>query len=430
MAELKIIHGRQSVKFNHFKECDLVSCRAVATRLMGVVALRTTWRDRNDRRATFYQVIHLDYSEYGVDEYREFDCLPGSEDYSAKKEELNGLWDHFVSAMGGDVITIDAPCMIRLIETALPLAGDDVSREYDNEENREFRHYALMRLGFMIDALSDRGITSADCSTRDAIETLSPAKLSAYETINYFLLRIIDHDFDAAATLSSIPQDELRDIELTDMGIQTLVKCDISASDKRKDRSTDGVSYPFRCRITTLARDSYYHATFVIWLSGSKRSSNPVVTEIRMGSIIKMSDYEAALQISQTEYLTIFECQDSMLNGFDPKYIGPLSHSTPTMVPNGWLYTAYKGDNSFVDSPRYKLNDDVYGYALLSIAGELILMSNDLRNISVLDDATIFSMYSPFISTKGRFRLDAPVFQTLCQNPGVLFDDLVEPGSD
>jgi hypothetical protein len=99
-------------------------------------------------------------------------------------------------------------------------------------------------------------------------------------------------------------------------------------------------------------------------------------------------------------------------------------------VANGWLYTAYKGNNSHVDSASYRLNDDVYGFALLSIAGELVLMSNNIRFISMLDDAVIFSLYSPFISTKGRFRLDTPVFQTLCSAAGVMFEDLVEPEGD
>lgn len=430
MAELKLIHGRQSDKYDHFKEYEFVSCKAVATRLMGVLALKVSWRGREDRRAALYQVMHLDYSEYGVDDYQEFECIPGSEDFSSRKEEMNGLWDHFTSVMGGEIISIDAPTMLRAIESALPLASEDLDREYDDEDNRIFRAYARMRLGFMTDALSDHGITSADCSLQDMIETLSPLRLSAYETINYFIMRMIDQDFDAAATLTDMDRDSLPDVAITGPGIQTLVRCDITAGNKRTDRASDGSSYPFRCRVTTLARDAYYHMTFVIWLSGNKRSSNPLVTEIKTGSVIRMSDYEASLQINRTEYLTVFGVEDSMLNGFDSRYIGPLAHSRPTMVPNGWLYTAYKQDNSHVDTPHYMLNDDVYGYALLSIPGELILMSHDLRNISMLDDATIFSLYAPFISTKGRFRLDSSVFQTLCQTQGVLFGDLVEQVDD
>ena len=427
MAELKLIHGKKSEKYDHFKDYDFESCRAVCARLMGVVALKVTWRGKENRRARLYQVMHLDYSEYGVDDYQEFICTPGDEDYGDNKEEMNGLWNRFVAVMGSNAAEIDPSVMLRLIEDALPLASEDMQREYDDEENREFRAYAKMRLGFMADALNSVGITSADCSSRSAIEETSPLKLSAFETINYFIMRLVDCDFPAAAYLSSMSDEALRETGLTDAGIQTLVRSDIEIGDRKKDPPADGFSFPFRCRITTLARDAYYHATFVIWLSGSFRTTNPVVTDIKVGSVIKLSDYEAAMQVSRTEYLTVFDCKDEMMTGFDPKYIGPFANSAATMVPNGWLYTAYKGNNDHVDTTKYRLNDDVYGYGLLTIAGELVLMSNDLMHASMLDDATIFSLYSPFISTKGRYRIDSSVFQTLCRIPGAMFDELVEP---
>lgn len=430
MAELKLIQGKKSVKYNHFRDFDFETCRAVCTRLMGVVALKVTWRSKTDRRERMYQVMHLDYSEYGIDEYQEFICTPGSEDFAAKKEEMTALWDHFISVMGGSVESLDASCMLRLIQDALPLASENINREYDSEENREFRNYARLRLGFMEDALNCEGITSADCSTQNAIEMTAPLRLSAYETINYFIMRLVDSDLDAAAYLSTLSTGVLSESELTGPGIQTLVRCDITRSSKDQDPPADGASFPFRCRLTTLARDGYYHFTLVVWLSGSYRTKNPLVTDIKVGSVIKMSDFEAAMQITRTEYLTVFDCKDDMLRGFDSKYLGPFANSTQTQVANGWLYTAYKGNNSHVDSSSYRLNDDVYGFALLSIAGELILMSNDIRHISMLDDAVIFSLYSPFISTKGRFRLDAPVFQALCSQPGVMFEDLVEPEGD
>jgi len=427
MAELKLIYGKRSVRYDHFRDCDFESCRAVCARLMGVVALKVTWRSREDRRSRLYQVMHLDYSEYGIDEYQEFICTPGESDYGEKKEEMNGLWNRFVSVMGSDTKDIDASCMLRLIEDALVLAAEDAPREYDNDENREFRSYARLRLGYMQDALNCRGITSADCSSLNAIEEVSPRKLTALETINYFIMRTVDCDFAAAEYLSTMDPEALRNTGLSDAGIQTLIKSEIEVSNKRKDPPDDGSSFPFRIHITTLAKDAYYHSTFVIWLSGSLRTTNPVVTDVKLGSVIKLSEYEAALQISKAEYLTVFDCKDEMLTGFDPKYIGPFANSTATMMPNGWLYTAYKGNNSHVDSSSYNLNDDVYGFALLTIAGELVLMSNDIRSISMLDDATIFSLYSPFISTKGRYRIDSPVFQTLCRASGALFEELVEP---
>ena len=427
MAELKLIHGKKSEKYDHFSDYDFESCRAVRARLMGVVALIVIWRGKENRRARFYQVIHLDYSEYGIDDYQEFFCTPGEADYGDKKEEMNGLWERYVAVMGSEITDISAACMLRLIEDALPLAADGISREYDNDENREFRAYARLRLDYMKDAFARDGITSADCGSMDAIDSVSPLKLSAFETINYFIMRLVDCDFTAARYLSSIDIEELRDNALTDAGVQMLVRADIDTSGKRRQLLSEKSSFPFKVRITTLAKNAYYHATLVIYLSGSYRTTNPVVTGIDVGSIIKLSEYEAAIQISRPEYLTVFDCKDDMLKGFDPKYIGPFANSTATMVPNGWLYTAYKGNNSHVDSSSYRLSDDVYGYAVLTIAGELVLMSNDLRHISMLDDATIFSLYSPFISTKGRYRIDTSVFQTLCRVPGAMFDELVEP---
>ena len=427
MAELKLIHGKKSDKYDHFRDYDFESCRAVCARLMGVVALKVTWRGKENRRDRLYQVIHLDYSEYGVDDYQEFICTPGESDYGDNKEEMNGLWGRFVAVMGSPTMDIDPSCMLRLIEDALPLASENIDREYDSDENKEFRAYAKMRLGYMTDALNCEGITSADWSSRDAIEEVSPHRLSAFETINYFIMRLVDCDWKAASYLSSMDPEALRSTGLTDAGIQTLVRSDIEIGDRRKDPPEDGASFPFRCRITTLARDAYYHSTFIIWLSGTHRTTNPVVTDIRTGPVIKLSEYEAAMQVSRAEYITVFDCKDEMLKGFDPKYIGPFANSAATMVPNGWLYTAYKGSNSHVDTSSYRLNDDVYGYAVLTIAGELVLMSNDLRSISMLDDAAIFSLYSPFLSTKGRFRIDSSVFQTLCRVPGAMFDELVEP---
>ncbi len=402
----------------------------MASRLMGVTALKLTWQGKADRRERFYQVMHLDYSEYGIDDYQEFECIPGNPDYSSKKREMNGLWNHYISVMGSELVSIDDSCMLRLVANALELAGRDLDREYDDDENVRFRAFAAMRLGLMRDALSSRGITEADCSLHDANETISPLRLSAYETINYFVMRMVDRDFDGASLLTTINKSDLADVELAQYGIQTLIRCDISKGGRKgADKAHEG-STAFRCKITTLARDSYYHFTFMIWLSGNYRSKNPLVTDIKVGSVIRLSEYEAAMQIDRAEYITVFSCADSMLNGFDPKHVGPIANAAPQAVPNGWLYTAYKPNNSHVDSAHYRMDEDVYGYMLLSIPGELVIMSPDLNNISMLDDAMVFSLYSPFINTKGRYKIDSSVFQTLCRSQGALFEDLVVPERD
>ena len=422
-----VIEGRLSDRYNHFEEYEFDTCQATDTRLMGVVAMKVSWRGRENPRSRYFQVIHLDYSEYGIDEYLEFECIPGSETYKENKDDMNYYWRHFTSVMGGNVISISADKMLRLIDMAMPLAGDDIDREYDNDENREFRSYAAVRLGLMRDALEEEGFSAENCTPEDALRSASLRKLAACETINYFIMRLVDRDFDAASLLSSIDQSELRKSELAGPGIQTLIKNSIKKSNRQTDPPADGTSTPYRCRMTTLGRNGYYHATFVTYLSGDYRAKDSVVTQLDVGSVVKLSDYESAIQVSRREYLTVFEVPDDILDGFDGRYISPLASCDPSVVPNGWLYTIYNKDNSHVNKAEYRIGDDVYGYALLSIGGEFVLMSNDMSRISMLDNATAMSYYAPYMKLSGRYLIDTPIFHTLCHSHGAYFADLIEP---
>lgn len=423
---LSLVEGRLSDRYNHFAEYEFESCQATDTRLMGVVAMKITWRGRDKARARYFQVIHLDYSEYGIDEYLEFECIPGTDTYKDNKEDMNYYWQHFTGVMGGKVVSIPAETMMKLIEMALPLASEGIDREYDDDENREFRAYAVMRLGFMKKELERHGYSAEGCGPEAAMRAVTPQKLATCETINYFIMRLVDRDFDAAAMLSYIDRSELEKSELAEAGIQTLVRSRIKKSDQEKDVPADGKSFPYRCRITTLGRDGYYHATFVIYLSGDYRSKDPFVTQLDIGSVVRLSEYESAIQVARREYITVFECPDNILNGFDGRNIAPLISADQSIVPNGWLYTIYNKDNSHVNKSDYRLGDDVYGYALLSIGGEFVLMSNEMTRISMLDNATAMSLYAPYLKLSGRFMIETPIFHTLCHTHGAYFADLIE----
>lgn len=426
----RIVEGRLSDRYNHFDEYAFMSCQATDTRLMGVVALKVTWRGREKSRARYYQIIHLDYSEYGIDEYLEFECVPGTDTYKQNKDDMNYYWDHFTGVMGGDTVNIPPSVMLRLIEMAIPLAGDNIDREYDDPGNAEFREYALMRLDMMRSALQKEGVMSAASDPEEAMRAVSEKRLGSCAVINYFIMRLIDRDFDAAAMLSTIGRDSLEENELVQPGVQTLIKSSIKKSNEETDPPADGVSHPYRCKITTLGRNGYYHSTFVIYLSSDYRSRDAVITQLDVGSVLKLSEYESAIQIARKEYLTVIQCPDEIINGFDGRYIAPLAGVEPSVVPNGWLYTIYNKDNSHVNKTEYRLGDDVYGYALLNIGGELILMSNELTRINMLDNATMMSLYAPYMKVKGRYLIETPIFHTLCHTHGAFFEDLIEPAPD
>lgn len=428
MFELRVEEGRLSERYNHFKEFEFLHCQATKTRLMGVIALKITWKGLENPRDRYYQVIHLDYSEYGFDEYLEFDCTKGIDDEEQNKEDMDYYWNHFTSVMGGTIINLRPDIMLKLIETATPLASDSIDREYDDEENREFRQYALMRLEMMKDRLAEEGFTADTTTVQEAIKATSPQSLATCETLNYFIMRLIDKDFDACEYLTTIDRKVLEKHELTKAGIQTLIRSSLKTSDQAVDPPADGTSFPYRCTITTLGRNGYYHSSFVIWLNGDYRKKNPLVTQIEMGSLVKLSEFESAIQVVQKEYITVFDVPDRFLNNFDASLIGPLAGFDPTAVANGWLYTIYNKDNSHVNKSEYRLDDDVFGYALLTIPGQLVLMTHMMTNINTLDNAVAYSFYAPYFKLKGRFLLEkTPVFHTLCQSSGTRFEDLIMP---
>jgi len=67
----KVIEGRFSRPFS--QRAELIDAQATATRLMGVVGVVARWRI--DGSQTLYQLLHLDYEDYGIDAYDEFDAL-------------------------------------------------------------------------------------------------------------------------------------------------------------------------------------------------------------------------------------------------------------------------------------------------------------------------------------------------------------------
>ena len=423
---LQVVEGRLSEYYNHFQDYEFLSCEATDTRLMGVVALFVTWIGKEDTKARLYQVIHLDFSEYGVDDYDEFECIPSMDDYKGNKAGAKYQWNHFVSVMGGSIIRVNPTVMMALIDSALPLAGDNVHREYDTEENRLFRHKTLVRFDYMRDALKESGLLADAPSDTDLVGIFSKHKLATCETINYFVMRLIDHDFVAARYLSTLSEEELAASLLAHPDIQTLVRNQIKTGNADEDKPQDGMSSPYRCRSTTLAENGYYFSSFVVYLDGDYRTKDAKVTQLAVGSMNKLSDYEAAIQLQVTEYITVFDCRDRILRDFDGSRFEFLTGVEPEQVENGWLFTAYNKDNSHVNSNNYWLNDDVFGYAILTTDGEFILMSNKLGNINYMDQCTAVSVYAPFMTLDGRYQLNEPVFHTLCHTYGVMFRNLIE----
>ncbi|MBQ6583264.1 MAG: hypothetical protein IJH77_05505, partial [Mogibacterium sp.] len=218
----RVVEGKLSDRYNHLLDYAFDSCTATNTRLMGVVAMRLDWHSVFGRKYHLCQLIHLDFSEYGIDDYMEYFSDPALRGYSDifSKPELDMQWMRISGSLGGEEVSLSLDEAMLLIDRALLI--NQKYRGQHPEEIREFREAILPRIELM------RTQVSGSPDLEETLLKVCPKKLSANETINYFLMRLFDHDFDAACLLTSLSREELEELPAARHGLMTLTRNEIS----------------------------------------------------------------------------------------------------------------------------------------------------------------------------------------------------------
>lgn len=448
MAVLSVIDGRLSEKYNHFSEYEFVSCTATDTRLMGVIAMRLRWKSPDNDRQRYEQILHLDYSEYGIDEYFEYefelndsftDEVVSSYD-EIENEDLSNLlfddgypnsdageshraWLDVSKDLGGSYVRLSPQTFIRLIDESIEVGRHNIMQRED--EFADFRKSSIARYRLLREEMANRRMLDNIVPYNEAIEAVIPSKLSTFETINYFIMRLVDRDFPAAAVLSEMKIDELSTLPIVKPQVQSLIKNSIGH--KEDDEPSGNV---FACESITLSIDRYRLSTQTITLSGKKGEYNRKVSAVNVGYVKTLSDFEVALLLVKPEYLTVYEIPDQVLGRLEINRIEAFKDATPKMVNNGWLLTIYRKNNSHVDRSIFNISEDIIGCALVSLPGELVIMSNRLYEASTLEQSIEESCYKDDFMLKGRFMIKTSIFQTLCGQTGAMLSDLVQTEAD
>lgn len=418
MEQFKVIEGKQSDKYNHFRDFEYINCIATDTRLMGVVAMRVLWKDPEDYHHQYEQIIHLDFSEYGIDDYFEYEIMPESDQHEADSQEALKAWINISKDLGGKVVHLDPATWLKLIEDAMDVARNNIMQRYD--EFAVFRETTFMRIGLMKEALIEQDLLGPAVDSQSAIARVVPKKLTTYETINYFLMRLVDRDFEAAAYLSTMSVDELMKQPLAANGICSLIKNSIGESE-----TCGGIGYLYGTESISSGENGYYVATSMLTLDGEPDDENRRIKSIRTGFSKKLSTYESAIAISSPEYITVYDIPDEVLFNLEINRIEMFELASPKMVDNGWLLPIYRRDNTHVDKALYHIGGDIIGNGLVSIPGEFILMSTRLMDSNALENSVAESVYGDKFVLKGRYHIKESVFQTICSTTGSMFEDFV-----
>ncbi len=413
MANLYMVEGKQSMRYNHFQDYRWESTIATDTRLMGVTALQITWKSKTSGYH-IHQLIHLDFSEYGVDDYMEYYTDPKLRRLNEmdSRRELDDNWQRMSGSLGGSEIAISLGTTVRLIQLAVA-TNENYYRNYE-EEIQEFRKKALARIRLMIEvAKKDSAYT--EVSDEEATQSVCLSNLNVAETINYFLMRMCDKDYLGASLLSEISWEELSHIPNWDHQMMTLLQNRIKST---KD------AVVFHCASMAEGESGYFYIRTRIGMSAPTNKKNPKVALFDCSYFRHCSEVEAAMQMQQTEYITVYELAHP--EEFDPDMSMMISRSAMRSVPNGMLYLLYTKDNNHVDSYTYYMNNDVYGAYLVTNQGELVLMSPEVMKISTMEMDVAHTFIMQDLELKGRYRFDMQIFQSFCEMAGTRFEDIIQ----
>lgn len=433
MPQFKVVNGKVSKEYNHFKEYSFVRCVATNTRLMGVVALHLAWRSKDDRKNELRQIIHLDFSEYGIDEYAEYFTDPNLEALNSMDsiEEFRETWKEVKIGLGGKQVNIPLAAAISLIEMSL-----ETNTKYDSrheEELRIFRADTRKRFALMKEAYIESPEYTDEYSDEDVTRMVSLEKLSVHETINYFIMRMVDRDYIAAKTLSTFSYDELQNTGISKNDIMTLTRNKV-----RKVKKHDAVSEiasTLQAKITTEYHcmsvceedygDGYRYIKSKVSLESQRGMKESKVIGFEVYYDKPISDFEVAMLLRRTEYVTVFQITIP-LDEFDLDYSVMAKDTLISQVPNGLLCTLYNKDNLHLNSRDYMLEGDVYGFYLITPKGELVIMSSEIVKISVMENDLIYGMLASNLELKGRYKFDNQVFKSFADLPGARFEDIIK----
>lgn len=414
MNRFTVVEGKQSFLYNHFKEYNFSSCIATDTRLMGVVAMKITWTAKKSR-FRLCQIIHLDFSEYGIDDYMEYFSAPAYRNFSPipSASELKSQWERVSGSLGGKEIEISLGAAVQLIEGAL--RTNEKYYRYHEEDVRDFREHTIQRIHLMLEAAREDASYSA-CSLSSATKAVCLPSLTPSETINYFLMRMCDMDYSVASALSNLTTEELSHIDGWKYHMMTLIHNQI--------RKADGEN-TYHC--TTLTQDDrgylYARITLSLDFAGGRKASR--ISDIRCNCFQRISEAEMAMHMKHPEYITVYQinCDIEDLDlDLSPMVFG----SQMSAVPNGILYLRYNESNAHVNSNNYFMNNDVYGAYLITPQGQLVLMSPEIMKISTMELDLASHYFMNELELSGRYKFDTQVFQTFCELPGTRFEDILQ----
>lgn len=351
---------------------NFVMAEVTDTRLMGVLGIHA---HRNTTESDFHQFFYIDTEEYGLDDYQSL-IDPSPKDVAEKKSELFG-------GFGGSWVALTEKEYIYLV-----------------------KHYGRLntknRLPFP-EGINEYGaILNTNPEMTDDEELLLWGKICVSlkndnELINYFIMRLVEQDFEATRFLSASQLDSTINFEAPGSLLKNEIK-------KSSDYDPAAVSNSYTCVSLIDIDREFMLIESNITLLGEK------VTDFKSETPMPISPWEASLILNQPEYIihASFEGEYSV---FRDMMFDIFTAVTETAYDFGSLFMVFRKGNAHVRRKTYRLDQDTLGVVYLLDSGEIVMAGNDVVQLETLESSILAatSINDIYIRHLGNYKFPEPM---------------------
>lgn len=352
---------------------------------MGVVGLYIHWElSDTDFASDFHQFFYFDAEEYGFETYK---SLLGSD-----SEALSMMEQALIGGLGGNKVNVNEREAAYLLQKYVAM-NESLSLPMPEGKNEyEF--------------LLTEPIQLSEDENEILIGKLCTPIASEYQLINYFLMRVFGHDFEAAAYLAS---DALALDVLAEESGATLCKNSVE-----EYYDENGCSYLCESLIE-------YDGKYKLVISEIELEEGEVISTKKRSSFF-VTAAEAAMMLNHPEFITVYEIlaeSEDFLKGF----ASLSANSMQTVHENGRLYLEFNKNNDHVNRKVFRLNEDIHGLYYATDFGQLIVAAYSLNEIHEIEKTLSKSELSASIIPTAKYEFKEPILYEFIQSD---FDDFTD----
>lgn len=387
-SDFTVIDGGLSVPVSQQKKL-FVSAYVTDTRLMGVIVVCIRWKLDNDFPETdYYQFFYFDCEEYGFETYKSI--------VSDNRDAVELVERTLIGGLGGRKASISKKQAFELVKKYARF-----NRLHDIElPGKQEEYEFILASRYTLTPEQQKALDNAQCGHI----------VTDYQAINYFMMRMIGHDYEGAAYLCEgqvLP--EVYKWVYEEHPMASLCRNVI-------DEKSEGV---FLCESLI----SYDEKNITLISEIEMRDLK--VVSFRKCSSFRISSTEAGMMLAKSEFVTLYELmmppEEATVNLIHYTGNAMISHHD-----NGRLLMLFNKNNNHVASRIFLLSNDVFGLYFVTDCGQLIVAAYNINNIQTLERELRKSPLAPYLMTVSKFEFKEPVVYEFMQSQFDDFNDFLD----